>query len=373
MGATMGGLNDTFTAPRPRPAAAEHRARETHPTVRGVRESDQPALVAFLTEAYPEWRENPSLAARYYAWKYFDLDGRATNFPSALIAEDEQGIAGMIGCLPFALRRRGITSPAGWISDWRLASRSRGQGLGRELLRRAIAAIPTLACVNGSEEAERLYAEFGLSCRECARTWLLVRHPLRYEWPRRRGVRKPAGLVRAAQHAARGRAPEARATVDVRLVEASLGILAQGAEEWPAYSGLVRHAGYLAWLGRSPVAALRAFAVEVDSETIGYLLMQSDVDYLGRRRARILDVLTAATEAETARQIFALAVATAPEADYIDATLPHRLGAAAQAAGFSPRDGARLWLTTPLHGDEEDWHVTLLDKDDAFRGARFVP
>ncbi len=356
--------------------------------LRPLQRGDRDRVTAFMLRVYPGLAREPEFAARYYEWKYFDVEGRDTGLPTGFVAEDAEGMAGFIGCLPFRLRRGESRSPAAWIADWHLLPRARGRGVGRALLRTAMDAIPMLACVNGSEDAERIYAAEGFLRWDAGRSWLRVRRPIVYEWPHRRGPRKALGLLRSAQWAmyALGATTFTRTS---RLLSGDI----VGADAEPEalrvcrdarYDGMVRDGGYLRWLERSPAAAVTRILLRSGERAVGHALVQDDVDGLGRRRRRILDVLLEDERMEWVTSAYVIAAGWPRpkgegkgegEADYIDCVVPARHDAALRAAGFRRRGIDRLWI----HGKElryesgERWLLSLADKDDAFRGSGVVP
>jgi hypothetical protein len=354
--------------------------------VRPAADTDLDGIVSLFMEIHPALRTDPDFARRYYHWKHFDLTGRATGYPSAFVAEDGEGIAGFIGCLPFVIRYNGNSSPAAWIADWRLSSRVRGHGLGRALLQTAIETIPTVACVSGSPDAERIYAEVGFQSWLAARSWLLVRHALAYEWPERDGARKIRGLYRSAQHAAR-RHIMLRPRPRSRQLLVAEPCTAEDQVELVLrrirYNGLLRRPGYLAWLSRSPAAStrlylLRAQGGESEGEAIGYAFVQLDRDALKRRRGRILDLLLVPEASDLmtdAYRVIAGLLCRSGRVDYIDATTPVDDSIAVYHAGFTPRSHSRLWIKSrdERYDDADKWMVSLVDKDDAFRGSGIAP
>ena len=320
---------------------------------------------------YPAMARDAGFAASYYAWKYFDLAGRNTGYPAGFLAEDEAGISGFIGCMPFTLRRGNARIAAGWIADWHLSDWARGKGLGRALLRYAIGAIPALACVGGTADAERLYAEEGFRAYPCAQRWLRVRRPVAFEWPARRGARKPLGFYRAAGHLrARIGATGAGDVAMETAPEADADLLSQ-----PRYDGLDRDPGYFGWLRRAPTGGATLAAIRSSDTLRGYALLLSDRDVLARRRGRILDLGVRAAAVPAAAYAAAAGHLEAEHgADYVETIAPRSRGPALAAAGFRPRGAITLWLRDGIGASDDDrWLGSLADKDDAYRGSDRVP
>ncbi len=341
-------------------------------TLRPLRPEDHEALVAHMLVVYPALAADPDFATRFYRWKYFDLAGRDTGLPAGVVAIDAAGICGFIGCMPFRLRLGAGTVPAAWIADWHLAPRARGRSIGRALLRSAAELVPVLGCIDGSASAARQYRASGFREVHAGDAWLRVRRPFAFEWPRRRGLRRPLAAYRAAGHLQRRYRASAvgRATVQVVDGSASSDLLQQ-----EPYVGLERDAGYLAWLRRAPLAATSLVALGALTAPAGYAVLLHDQDRLGRRRGRILDVGMRATADETSAYAgLAWHLEQERDVDYVETVAPRARRPALEAAGFERRRAVTLWL----HGVAADiapdrWLVSLVDKDDAFRGSSHVP
>ena len=104
---------------------------------------------------YPGLQADPVLAESFYRWKYFDLEGRDTGYPSAFVAEASQGLAGFLGCLPFRIENQTQRFPAAWLVDWHLLPEFKGLGLGAQLLTCAMSVIPTLASIGITADAQK--------------------------------------------------------------------------------------------------------------------------------------------------------------------------------------------------------------------------
>ena len=346
-------------------------AGRSEPTLRPLLPGDCEALVAHMLVVYPALAGDPAFATRYYRWKYFDLEGRDTGLPAGVVSVDAKGICGFIGCMPFRLRHGEATTPAAWIADWHLAPRARGRGVGHALLRSAAELVPTLGCIDGTPAAARHYRAAGFRELHVGDAWLRVRRALAFEWPRRRGLQKPLAAYRAAGHVQRRLRSSGLERAPLQLVEGtpSPELLAQA-----PYSGLERDAGYLDWLRRAPVTATSLIAVGAVAAPAGYAVLLHDEDRLGRRRGRILDL--GVRERDQAASIYAgLAwhLEHERDVDYVETVAPTARREALAAAGFERRRPVTLWLHGTDPAPEAPWLVSLIDKDDAFRGSTRVP
>jgi hypothetical protein len=231
--------------------------------------------------------------------------------------------------------------------------------------------VPALACIGGTPEAERLFAKAGFQPNSCGQRWLRVRHPVNFEWPARRGARKPIGFYRAAGHF-RARIGAIGAG-GVSMQDASgtgIDLLDQ-----PRYDGLDRDSGYLDWLRRAPTGGATLVALRGGADTAGYALLLRDRDALARRRGRILDLGVRNSEVTGAAYAAAAGHLEAEHGvDYVETVAPNARSRALAAAGFRPRGPVTLWLRDGVEGaGDERWLVSLADKDDAYRGSDRVP
>jgi GNAT superfamily N-acetyltransferase len=347
--------------------------------VRPAVAEDLVRIVSLAATRLPLLGRDLAFAERYFRWKYFDLAGRDTGYPSGFVAEDAQGISGFLGCLPFTLQVDGWCAAGGWIADWSLATRARGKGIGRALLATARDMIPALACVEGTPEAQALFRAEGFQSWESGRSWLWIDRPVAYEWPRRSGFRRILGLVRATEHVTRRLSKASLLATAGRLetLESRWDEVGERFDLTGAESGARRTAGYLQWLGRSPAADTRVHRLSGGGTDIGVALTHRDRDVLGRQRARILELVVAGPRAMLADAYAAVARALVrnDHADYIDLVAPIGHDAALRAAGFTPRSTRRLWLrrSEPHAFATPSWRLTLVDKDDAFRSSWRVP
>ena len=347
--------------------------------IRPVAPTDLEALAAFMEAVHPRLTSTPGLATSFYRWKYFDLEGRATGYPQAMLAEDGDGVLGFIGCLPFLLRYAGISYPAAWIADWHLAPRGRGVGLGRALLRQAMDAIPSLACVNGSSQAESVFRTSGFQGWTAARSFSKVVRPLAYEWPRRHGARKPLALSRAVQHWWKGAfADPAADGCEGLALDSGNDDQAPAVLSASRLNGMVRSPEYLAWLARAPVANTRMRRLRHAGVPVGYVFTQRDRDRLGRRRARVLDLVLVSGGPELLSKAYLLVaeeLASAGQVDYVEFRTPLAVHEELKVRGLREGVEVRFWLKTAAFSAPAttQWLISLADKDDAFREAGSIP
>lgn len=349
-------------------------------TIRPLLSEHLDQAVGLLRDSYSWLQAAGKAGQEYYAWKYLDLAGRDTGLPSAFVAEEGGRVVGFLGCLPFRLEYQGGRIRAGWVADWRLAASARGRGIGAALLRTAMESVPALACMNGSDEARRLFERFGFQAWDCGRDWVRISDPLGYEWPRRRGVRKLAGLARAVQHVVRS-VPEIRSATTFGAVCLSGAVApADVGTSLPCerQDGMVRDGEYVRWILRCPVGDTSFHRLIRSEQEVGYVLLHAARDRLGRRRGRVLDVgLCAEAQAYVADAWAASAdyLQAVNKASYVDGIAPNRWADGLGRAGFRPAGSRRLWLKTNAFScnQQEAWNVSLIDKDNAFRGSEFVP
>lgn len=344
--------------------------------VRPVQAFDMDAMIGLMEAIYPKLRADREFTRRYVHWKYLDLEGRDTGLPSAFVAEDEDGPCGFLGCLPFVLRVGEVTSPACWLCDWKLLDRARGRGLGRALMAAAREAIPVIASLNVTEDARRVFQSMGFTTWEAGRNWRLVARPFAYEWPARRGFRKAISVAAALGQAPRARrrtAPGAWSVERVSDVDQLSGIL----ERCPG-SGMVRAPGILGWITRYPGGGVIPAVLTNEGTPAGYALLLVDRDHLGRRRGRILELAVVPEFAAEIARAYLAATRTLiadSQVDYVNFLAPNADETRLEAAGFEPRSGVPVWLfsKSPATADSGSWRLSLLDKDNAFRGSDRLP
>lgn len=351
---------------------------QTETAIRPAERADLDAIVTFMLQVFPTFQGERDFATRFFAWKYFDLEGRDTGYPPAFLAEDERGVMGFIGSMPFMLRYQGQHIPTGWVADWHLLDHARGRGLGRALLRASIDTVPAMACVDGSQDAQRLYASTGFQVWEGHRSWLHVCRPLAYEWPRRAGGKKALALYRAARHAlATRRAQSAAERATIHLGSAvDVGVAEPFFQQQQA-NGLVRDSSYLAWLTRCPGANTSLHLLLVDRQPVGYVFLQHDQDRLKRKRGRIIDLFLQPDALPWLAQALRASVQhlrQTQHVDYVDIVAAQEQGDHLHAAGFQARKVYKFWLKTDTACHSSDsWALSLTDKDNAFRGGGLIP
>lgn len=348
--------------------------RET--VIQPARAADLPAIVDFQLSVYPQLQADRAFAERFYHWKYFDLAGRDTGYPSVFIARQAEAVVGLMATLPFTLQYQKQHYPAGWVADWHLAAPVRGQGVGRSLLQTAIEALPVLGCINGSPDAQAIFRETGFRAWPCARSWSLVADPVAYHRPLLAGWKKL--LLARALLAQRPRA-EPRTTQPVHLGPALEPAAADFAAVGGTYNGLRREPGYLQWLGRCPMVDAFFHPVLLADQAVGYVYLMRSQDRHQRRRVRVVD-LNIAPDAQPHlagiwQAIIALVLEHLKPVDYLDTIAPPPHASVLEQLGFLPRNTRTFWLKTDRFaaGDEAEWFVSLIDKDNACRDSYLVP
>ena len=336
---------------------------------------DLARLVRFFAQVYPQAAFDPRFSERYYAWKYFCEDHcRDAGGPTVLAVERGQEIAAVLGLLPFRLVAGPASLPSAWICDWHVLPGFRGEGLGRLLLETALEQFPGLCCLNGTEDAARLFTHYGFHCQWNSDNWTSVIRPLAYECPRRPAYKLPISCL-AALARIRPRRTHVKAPVialnEVDLREIPVKLLGN------SKPGMARTGTLLQWFSRSPAACISAYLVQHSTEVAGYVLLHRDQDRLGRERARILDyrILSDSTEARcVVWSAIHKWISQHDRPTYID-LLSADDSPALTLAGFKKRSPVRLWYHTsglPPAGLDAGWHLSFLDKDDAFRGTAYV-
>ncbi|MEM7344832.1 MAG: GNAT family N-acetyltransferase [Chloroflexota bacterium] len=348
--------------------------------IRPIQNSDLTALVQLQSGVHPEWRTDSAFAEAFYNWKYFDLTGRDTGYPAALVANDEQGMVGFLGCMPFMLQYHDQQVETGWIADWMLAERGHGQGIGKKLLQTAVDTIPAMACVDGSEAGQHMFRKLGFQEWDCARGWLQINHPFAYEWPTRTGWRKPLGFYRALQHRGSSRPNLSPSNTSTEIRLGDVISLEKDTFVFEPYQrdGLVRTLDYMRWLTRCPAASTYFQLILISGDIAGYLFSQIDQDTWGRQRGRILELRLKPEVSNLltdAWQSASRSLIQTHQLDYLDTVTSLSETEALQQAGFTPRRIKKFWLKTKAftYGSQDQWYLTLVDKDDAFRGAGLVP
>jgi hypothetical protein len=141
-----------------------------------------------------------------------------------------------------------------------------------------------------------------------------------------------------------------------------------------AYNGLNRDAGYLRWLMRCPQAQVVPYPIQVEGQFSGCVLLQTDQDWRGRRRGRVLDMHLDAPAKTRLPEIWRAILNHLPQVDYVDAIAPLEHDLALRANHFFETGVKRMWIKTheftPTSSDQ--WLVSFVDKDNAFRGARGI-
>jgi hypothetical protein len=116
----------------------------------------------------------------------------------------------------------------------------------------------------------------------------------------------------------------------------------------------------------------------ISNRPAGYLFLQADRDRLKRRRIRILDFYLQQEYLEVLAEALQTALGylnAAQSYDYIDMIAPLSCASSLQDAGFVATKANRFWLMTQaveIAADTE-WLMSLVDKDNAFRGCDAIP
>lgn len=329
------------------------------PTIRPLLPGDLDELCLFQSGLHGRLRTSPSLTRSFYEWKFF---GRShpSGLPSCHGAFLDGRLQAVLGTLPFDLRNGPDHTPCGWICDWYVAHRARGSGLGRRLLAAAAERFPTLACINGSDEAQDIYRAQGFRSAPVGRDLRWLARPFHYEWKRRKGLRKIEALFKFWKHAR----PAGRASASWKPLDKKAPQIYPAEASTP---GMERSPELIAWFMRSPVAEL-----EIWHSPEGHALVALDDDWRGLRRARILDTTATHPEAWSA---LARTLGMERNLDYIDAIGPLSLAGTLAGQGWIPGHERTVWLrgagteSFPL----DRWHIGLMDKDNAFRYGKWVP
>lgn len=355
---------------------------EPDSVLRPGKAEDLEAILAFFTEVHPDLARETQFARAFYGWKYFDFRGRDTGLPSCFLAWQKGRVVGFIGCMPFWLRLAGQVIPAAWVSDWRVGAAVRGQGLGRQLLRAAEEAIPTLACVNGTADAGRVFEQHGFQYWDCGRSWLRVFNAFRYEWPRRQGWRRVRAVVPVMRRLASSLRRLQPGSEVPRIHEvprhAEAKYLVATIPESAAYNGLRRDLDYFEWLKGAPSSRVLLLGIDEARAIAGHAIVSVDKDLLGRKRGRVLELETGSSRGERSFRAYR-AVAdflrNREKVNYVELRASLEDDGALAADGFERCGVDRLWLKSRVisPGQSERWRLSLLDKDDAFRGLRVIP
>ena len=315
---------------------------------------------------------------RHWEWKYAR---RADGLPVGFFWEEADGaVLGFIGLMRSALHSAAAAHPAAWFVDWHVTPGQRGVGVGVGLLRKAEAAAGCLLTLQGSADTRQILPRLGWKQSLAPTTWV---RPLsaRYwsDWVARHvpaGLRGAARLGAAAASAvSRPRPPAtprgaALVAVDRFAADYDAVWAARAAEFAPL---LARDSAYLNWLCADfPDGGYRSYLLQSDGTAVGHLIVRLDADRHGARRGRIVDLLWPRTRPELAAWMVAAALQELQRdrADYVECVLSvPELAAAARRSHFRPRTPVPLWyrrLPAGMAG-VDDWYVTLLDCDRAYR------
>ena len=141
--------------------------------------------------------------------------------------------------------------------------------------------------------------------------------------------------------------------------------------------GPVHDNGYIHWVTRSPVAKIGIYSIFHFSEPVGTVLVHRDIDRLERKRTRILDIFLLQVFEESFAEIIGDLIdelIAQFEIDYIDAEFPIYMAKWLKQAGLNSNVTKTLWYWSRQiqYDDNAHWGLTLLDKDDTFRGSGLI-
>ncbi|MBX3023431.1 hypothetical protein KF840_00835 [bacterium] len=309
---------------------------------------------------------------RHWQWKY----GRGTaDAPAAFYWRAADGrVLGFIGLMRTALHSDGGVHPAAWFVDWYVAPGQPGIGMG--LLRRAEAAAGMLLTLQGSADTRQILPRLGWKESAAAVTWV---RPLSRRfiagWLARR---LPAPLARltaplAALALRPRRAPRPPGAELVAAARLPSSYDATGARRAAEATAMRRDSEYLNWLCADyPDGGYALWLARRDGADVGHLVTRCDDDRQRRRRGRIVDAAWPWDDAALGAWIVGEAVRAlrAAGADYVECLSSSApLAGALAGNGFRRRAAVPLWFHRLPAGvpAAEQWHLTLLDCDRAYR------
>lgn len=308
---------------------------------------------------------------RHWQWKY----GRGGARPAAFYWRDAGGrVLGFIGLMHTALHAAGGVHPAAWFVDWYVAPGQPGIGMG--LLRKAEAAAGILLTLQGSADTRQILPRLGWKESVRANTWVRpLSRRFTADWL---GRRMPGAVARLA-------APLAALALHPRRAPQSAGTELAAVERLPAAydavgnaraaeaTAMARDSAYLNWLCADyPDGGYRSWIVRRAGADAGHLVTRCDVDRQQRRRGRVVDLAWPWADAALGAWLVGEAVdrLAGEGADYVECLgSTAALTTALAGRGFRRRGPVPLWYHRLPAGvpPAEDWHLTLLDCDRAYR------
>lgn len=337
-----------------------------------VFDADAPqSVLAFLDETVS------SRGPAHWRWKY--RLGASTT-PAAYYWQDPDGrIRGFIGMMQTHLEAYTQRIAAAWFVDWHVAPGERSVGIGVGLLRKAEAAAGVLLTLQGSADTRRILPSLGW--KESTAPAVFLRPLTRRFVASRLAPRLPAALRgaagalgAAAAQALACRRPTAPAGVELADVER---IPAEYDRAWSVRARefaplMTRDSDYLNYMCADfPDGGYRIQLVRDAGEIAGHLVVRTDVDRDGLRRGRIVDLLWPRNRPELAAWLLRSACWQLQQegADYVEAVVAVQDLQAALPRWFRRRRTLPIWYhrlpNEAPHPD--DWYVTFLDCDRAYR------
>lgn len=309
---------------------------------------------------------------RHWQWKY---GAGGADAPAAFYWRAADGqVLGFIGLMRTALHTAGAVHPAAWFVDWYVAPGQPGIGMG--LLRKAEAAAGVLLTLQGSADTRQILPRLGWKESAAPVTWVRpLSRGFYAEWLARR---LPGSLARLAAPAAalalrprRAARPDGAELVAVERLPASYD--AVGHARAAEVSAMGRGSGYLNWLCADyPDGGYRLWLLRRRGADVGHLVTRCDTDRHQRRRGRVIDAAWPWSDAALGAWLIGAALAglRAEGADYVEclASSPP-LTEVMRRTGFRRRAAVPLWYHRLPAGPTapDDWHITLLDCDRAYR------
>jgi len=339
--------------------------------------TDLPRLLDFFFQISPSFQIDPQFTHKFFAWKYFDLEGRETGFPPAFMALRRQKVVGFIGCMPFFLRSENAVLPAGWVADWKLLPEAKGYGIGRKLLGTAVGNLPAVACINGSQDAKKIFEQYGFLTWTTARAWTRIKRTIPFFFRNARYLTKLTAYKRMLRYVI---TPRYRDIVSAD----SIGVVPCVISELPVEfvenaSGLARTIEYYGWISRFPGAATHTYLVSDHGEAVGFAVVSVGKDKYERSFARIVDLQIKPDRKEQLTSALMAVVAAVEAADptlvYTEFTLSVSQEGYARRLGFYGGGPRSWWLKTDgfVTGPGIGWKTSYLEKDDASRHFYIIP
>lgn len=117
--------------------------------------SDQPALLAFLRDAYPDEPRKSDPA--YWKWHYLDNRYTSTDDIPLWVVKSGDKIVGQLATIPVELKAGDKLRKAIWILDFIVGEKFRGKGLGKRLVLAAGEWCPTMLTLGINEQSTAVF------------------------------------------------------------------------------------------------------------------------------------------------------------------------------------------------------------------------